>query len=96
MKLRVHKPHPVVPHQKPLLYTRFAVGKKVVFSAHSLLKCWQGVAGCPSPCHQPAKVSSTCEENSEDYSREAGLFSLLGHPRPGSFVFSNEIKLNGI
>lgn len=38
----------------------------------------------------------TCQENSEDYSREAGLPSLLGHPRPGSFVFSNKIKLNGI
>lgn len=37
-----------------------------------------------------------CEGNSEDYSREAGLLSLLGHPRPGSFVFSNKIKLNGI
>lgn len=38
----------------------------------------------------------TCQENSENYSREAGLLSLLGHPRPGSFVFSNKIKLNGI
>lgn len=37
-----------------------------------------------------------CEENSEDYSKEAGLLSLLGHPRPRSFVSSNKIKLNGI
>lgn len=71
--------------------------KKMFFSAHPLLKCWQGTAGCPSRCHQPAKVSSARVRKTVRTIQEKldcpPSWVILGLDH---FVFSNKIKLNGI